>query len=160
MANTYIKKEIIETLRHFSKENHTHIQKYSSPSQPPPLETANILIIVHSKLLQSCPILGDSRDCSPPDSSIHGILQARILEWVTISFSRVRLLFVPLIFKIISHHVLVFLCSFTTWAYIPKLYNLVSFLPLYTKNNTCCVLYASLFFLPIHVSKIYPCWSM
>ena len=27
-------------------------------------------------------------DCSPPDSSVHGILQARILEWVTISFSR------------------------------------------------------------------------
>ena len=32
--------------------------------------------------------LCDSMDCSPPDSSIHGILQARILEWVAISFSR------------------------------------------------------------------------
>ena len=30
----------------------------------------------------------DSMDCSPPESSVHGILQARILEWVGISFSR------------------------------------------------------------------------
>ena len=30
----------------------------------------------------------DPMDCSPPGSSIHGILQARILEWVAISFSR------------------------------------------------------------------------
>ena len=30
----------------------------------------------------------DSMDCSPPDSSVHGILQARILEWVAIPFSR------------------------------------------------------------------------
>ena len=37
---------------------------------------------------KSCPILWDPMDCSPPDSSIHGILQARIPEWVTILFSR------------------------------------------------------------------------
>ena len=37
---------------------------------------------------QSCPTLCDPMDCSPPDSSVHGILQARILEWVAISFSR------------------------------------------------------------------------
>ena len=37
---------------------------------------------------QSCPTLCDSMDCSLPGSSIHGILQARILEWVAISFSR------------------------------------------------------------------------
>ena len=30
---------------------------------------------------QSCPILYNPVDCSPPDSSVHGILQARILEW-------------------------------------------------------------------------------
>ena len=35
-----------------------------------------------TKLLQSCPILCDPMDCSPPGSSVHGILQARILEWV------------------------------------------------------------------------------
>ena len=37
---------------------------------------------------QSCPTLCDPMDCSPPSSSVHGILQARILEWVAISFSK------------------------------------------------------------------------
>jgi len=32
--------------------------------------------------------LKDPMDCSPPSSSVHGILQARVLEWVAISFSR------------------------------------------------------------------------
>ena len=37
---------------------------------------------------QSCPTLCDPRDYSPPGSSVHGLLQARILEWVAIPFSR------------------------------------------------------------------------
>ena len=37
---------------------------------------------------QSCPTLWDSMDCSLPGSSFHGISQARVLEWVAISFSR------------------------------------------------------------------------
>ena len=37
---------------------------------------------------QSCPTLCDPMDCSPPDYSVHGIFQARILEWVAISSSR------------------------------------------------------------------------
>ena len=41
-----------------------------------------------SEVTQSCPTLCDLEDCSPPGSSIHGILQARILEWVAISFSK------------------------------------------------------------------------
>ena len=40
------------------------------------------------EVAQSCPTLCDPMDCSLPGFSIHGILQARILEWVTISFSR------------------------------------------------------------------------
>ena len=40
-----------------------------------------------AKSLQSCPTLCDPIDGSPPGSSIPGILQARILEWVVISFS-------------------------------------------------------------------------
>ena len=39
-----------------------------------------------SELAQSCPTLCDPMDYSPPSSSVHGILQARILEWVAISF--------------------------------------------------------------------------
>ena len=37
---------------------------------------------------KSCPTLCDPIDCSPPVSSVHGIFQARILEWIAISFSR------------------------------------------------------------------------
>ena len=37
---------------------------------------------------QLCPTLCDPKDCSPPGSSVHGTLQARILEWVAIPFSR------------------------------------------------------------------------
>ena len=43
---------------------------------------------IHTKLLQSCPALCDPMDYSPPSSSVHGILQAIILEWVAIPFSR------------------------------------------------------------------------
>ena len=41
-----------------------------------------------AKFLQSCPTLEDPMDCSPPGSSVHGILQARILEWVAMLSSR------------------------------------------------------------------------
>ena len=41
-----------------------------------------------SEVTQSCPTFSDPVDCSLPSSSVHGILQARILEWVAISFSR------------------------------------------------------------------------
>ena len=41
-----------------------------------------------SEVAQSCLTLCDPVDCSPPGSSVHGILQARILEWGAISFSR------------------------------------------------------------------------
>ena len=41
-----------------------------------------------SKLAQSCPTLCDPMDCSLPGSSIHGILQARTLEWVAMPSSR------------------------------------------------------------------------
>ena len=49
--------------------------------------------IVHAaaaaaKSLQSCPTLCNLKDCSSPGSSAHGILQARILEWVAMPFSR------------------------------------------------------------------------
>ena len=43
---------------------------------------------VHAKSIQLSPTLCDPADCSQPGSSIHGILQARILEWVVISFSK------------------------------------------------------------------------
>ena len=42
---------------------------------------------VHTKLLQSCPNLCHPMDCNPPSSSVQGIIQARILEWVAMPSS-------------------------------------------------------------------------
>ena len=44
-----------------------------------------------ARSLQSCPTLCDPIDCSPPGSSVHGIFQARVLEWGAIAFSIVIL---------------------------------------------------------------------
>ena len=44
-----------------------------------------------SEVTQSCPTLNDPMDRSLPVSSIHGIFQARVLEWGAIAFSRARL---------------------------------------------------------------------
>ena len=46
-------------------------------------------VVPAAKSLQSCPTLCDPRDDSPPGSSVPGVLQARMLEWVAISFSNV-----------------------------------------------------------------------
>ena len=43
--------------------------------------------LVKVLVAQSCPLLWDPMDCSPPGSSVHGIFQARILEWVANSSS-------------------------------------------------------------------------
>ena len=40
-----------------------------------------------SEIAQLCPTLSDHMDCSPPGSSVHGIFQARVLEWSAIAFS-------------------------------------------------------------------------
>ena len=45
------------------------------------------------EVTQSCPTLCDPMDCSPPGSSVHGILQARVLEWGAIAFSVMSCLF-------------------------------------------------------------------
>ena len=50
-------------------------------AQPAPLFS-------QSEVSHSCPALCDPMDCSLPGSSVHGIFQARVLEWVAISFSR------------------------------------------------------------------------
>ena len=44
------------------------------------------------EVTQSCLTLSDLMDCSPPGSSVHGIFQARVLEWVAIAFSKINFL--------------------------------------------------------------------
>ena len=51
------------------------------------LDCGLLVVAAAAKLLQSCPTLCDHIDGSPPGSPIPGILQARTLEWVAISFS-------------------------------------------------------------------------
>ena len=46
-----------------------------------------------SEVAQSCLTLIDPMDCSPPGSSVHGIFQARVLEWGAIAFSILWLVF-------------------------------------------------------------------
>ena len=48
---------------------------------------AESVLCVRAKLLKSCPTRCDPMDCSPPGSSVHGILQARIMEWVAVPAS-------------------------------------------------------------------------
>ena len=52
---------------------------------------AAAVAVAAAKSLQSCPTLCDPKDSSPPGSSVHRILQARMLEWVAISFSEMML---------------------------------------------------------------------
>ena len=52
------------------------------------MKKKNTLLDICAKSLQLCPTLCDPVDCSPSGSSVHGLLQARVLEWVAISFSR------------------------------------------------------------------------
>ena len=53
----------------------------------PPKALKSVLAAAAAKWLQSCPTLCDPIDGSPPGSPVPGILQARTLEWVAISFS-------------------------------------------------------------------------
>ena len=57
-------------------------------SRPTELTTEALLSMQKSEVAQSCPTLCDPLDCSLSGSSVHGIFQARVLEWIAISFSR------------------------------------------------------------------------
>ena len=133
------------------------------PSKGERLHSAIILgsLCMRAKLLQLCPTICDPVDYSPPGSSVHGIFQARILEWVAISFSRrssrprdqTQISCVPFMGRWIPSH-------YTTWetlsphirnyrqfteniCYIPKelaFFSLPSFL------STCLVSSSSFFF--------------
>ena len=63
------------------KGNGIRGRQLSQEARPDPCELEMLVT-------QSCLTVCDPMDCSPPGSSVHGILQARILEWVAISFSR------------------------------------------------------------------------
>ena len=73
----------VQPLTHNRKLINVHSVNYYS----------NDAIFIHAaaaKSLQSCPTLCDPIDSRPPGSAVSGILQARTLEWVAISFSNAR----------------------------------------------------------------------
>jgi len=83
-----------------------------------------------AKLLQSCPTLCDPMDCSPPGPSVHGIFQARVLEWVAIAFS------------------------------VPKLYQIAIFLYLFSILLLLCFLFAMFqYFSNSSISSCPQLWS-
>ena len=57
-----------------------------------PVPTRLVAAAAAAKSLQSRPTLCDPTDGSPPGSSVHGMFQARVLEWVAIAFSGVNML--------------------------------------------------------------------
>ena len=70
-------------MRDPSTVNH-HVTGALGPMEIPGFMTA----LLHAKWLQLCSTHSNLMDCRPPGSSIHGVFQARIVEWVVISFSR------------------------------------------------------------------------
>ena len=83
-----------------------------------------------AKLLQSCPTLCDPMDCSPPGPSVHGIFQARVLEWVAIAFS------------------------------VPKLYQIAIFLYLFNTSLLLCFLFGMFqYFSNSSISSCPQLWS-
>ena len=63
-------------------------RKRSTENKPKTIKKMVIGSCAHAKSLQLCPTLDDPTDCGLPGSSVHGISQARILEWVAVSLSK------------------------------------------------------------------------
>ena len=68
------------------KGNYSWLTSYNIPGTI--LSVSRTLCVLYVWVAQLCPTLCDPMDCSPPGSSVHGISQAKILEWVAIPFSR------------------------------------------------------------------------
>ena len=73
----------------YGKENWSSLREWLLPKRPMLADSSVcVCVCVCVWVTQLCPTLCDPMDCNLPGSSVHGILQARILEWVAMSFSR------------------------------------------------------------------------
>ena len=75
----------METQKTLNSQSNLEKEKQSQKNPAPWFQT---ILCVCVSVTQLCSTLCDPMDCNPPGSSVHGILQARILEWVAIPFSR------------------------------------------------------------------------
>ena len=71
---------------------------------------ACVYVYAAAESLQSCPTLCDSIDGSPPGSTIPGILQARTLEWVAISFSNVYVYMCVYMYVYLCVYMCIYMC--------------------------------------------------
>ena len=87
-------------LSHFSRVRLYATPQTAAHQAPPPWDSPDkntgvgchfllqcMKVKSESEVAQSCPTLSDPKDCRIPGSSVHGIFQARVLEWVAIAFS-------------------------------------------------------------------------
>ena len=77
-----------------------------------------------SEVALSCPTLSDPMDCSLPGSSVHGIFQARVLEWGAIAFSGVYT------YILVYTHINTYICACVHAQSCPTLYDLMDCSPL------------------------------
>ena len=74
---------------HVSSLLHWRVDSFTTaPPVKSPTLSCHVLIEVKVWVAQSCLTLCNPMDCGPPSSSVHGILQARVLQWAAISSSR------------------------------------------------------------------------
>ena len=83
--------QVLTIIMGTKSEKKSCLQHITSPSKPESSLSWDARCgkqVVCAKSLQSCPPLCDPMDCSPPGASVHGILQAKKLEWVAMPSSR------------------------------------------------------------------------
>ena len=71
----------------FSRQEHWSGLPFPSPMYESEKWKGSRSVVSESGVAQSCPTLSNPMGCSPPGSSVHGIFQARVLEWRTTAFS-------------------------------------------------------------------------
>ena len=77
-----------ESLRSARREAAAMRNLHTTAREEPPLRKTRDVLSAESLVV--CPTLCDPMDHGPPGSSVHGILQARILDWVAMSFSETK----------------------------------------------------------------------
>ena len=103
-----------------------------------------------SEVTQSCPTLCNPMDCSPPSSSVHGIFQARVLEWVAINTSKIKWILVIYNFSIFCYLCSICLMGRKGWGdsdHLPWHKGPENVLPIWnifmSRQSTLCLLHNS-----------------